>query len=228
MNPLSTSRNKYYDNEKSMDICTPIPIVEFLVDLFEVFIQNNPNLVLLDPACGSGNLLKPFKERSHKNIETFGIDIKTDINMSGIDTFFKENFLSLKDKSIFKDVDFIICNPPFNNTEENKEWMKKNKKGKALLPELFLEKMIDIFGEDIHMIPIVLFVPMGFRLNQRIKSKRWRKIRDQHPVITSIISLPLDIFPNVEFHNEILIYNARWLDAHYMLPEKYIVNCMAN
>ncbi|MFW6225323.1 MAG: N-6 DNA methylase [bacterium] len=219
MNPLTTSRNKYYDNNKCMEIYTPVPIVQFIVDLFEQFIKYNPNLVILDPACGSGNLLKPFKKQSD-TIKTIGIDIKKD-NIEGIDKFYKDNFLSFK-KEFDDEVDFIICNPPFNNTKENKEWMKENKKGKALLPELFLDKMIDLFGEDIHVMPIVLFVPMGFRLNQRLKSKRWKKIRDQHPSISSIISLPLDVFPNVEFHNEILIYNTNWLDAHYMLPDKYV------
>jgi hypothetical protein len=33
------------------------------------------------------------------------------------------------------------------------------------------------------------------------------------------VSLPLDIFPGVEFHAEILIFNVKGIDAHYFLPE---------
>ncbi len=60
---------------------------------------------------------------------------------------------------------------------------------------------------------------MGFRLNQRKISKRWKWLRDNCPPITSIISLPLDIFDNVQFHSEILIFNVPKLKPHYFLPD---------
>jgi len=63
---------------------------------------------------------------------------------------------------------------------------------------------------------------MGFLLNQRRKSKRWRWLRDCGAEITSIVSLPLDIFPDVEFHNEILIYNVSGINPHYFLPEELL------
>jgi type I restriction enzyme M protein len=84
---------------------------------------------------------------------------------------------------------------------------------------VFLEHIIELFGKDI---PVALFVPMGFRLNQRRKSKRWRWLRDCGAKITSIMSLPLDIFEGVEFHNEIIIYNVAGLEPHYFLPEEYL------
>ena len=45
-------------------------------------------------------------------------------------------------------------------------------------------------------------------------------LRDCGAEITSIISLPLDIFPDVEFHAEILIFNVSGIQPHYFLPEE--------
>ena len=97
-------------------------------------------------------------------------------------------------------VDLAICNPPFNLGI-----------GRKLGSEQFLEKIIEVAGADT---PIILFVPMGFRLNQRKHSKRIVRLRDEFPPITTIITLPLDVFDGVEFHNEILIFNAPELPPH--------------
>ena len=96
-------------------------------------------------------------------------------------------------------------NPPFNGCE-----------GKRLYPEVFLAHTFELFDETI---PVVLFTPMGFRLNQRRKSARWRWLRDSKAKLTSTVALPLDIFPGVEFHAEILIFNVKGVLPHYFLPE---------
>ena len=97
--------------------------------------------------------------------------------------------------------ELTLCNPPFNLGV-----------GRKLGSEIFLEHIVKLGGKK-----IVLFVPMGFRLNQRIKSRRWKWLRDKMPQITSIISLPLDIFKGVQFHSEVLIFNAPELKPHYFL-----------
>jgi hypothetical protein len=95
----------------------------------------------------------------------------------------------------------VFCNPPFNGY------------GQKLGSEVWLDKILKLFGEKI---PIVLFAPMGFRLNGKQKGKRWNKfINSKYPPISSIISLPRDIFPEVEFHSEILIFNLSNLQPHY-------------
>ena len=99
----------------------------------------------------------------------------------------------------------MLCNSPFNGAD-----------GKQLYPEVFLCHAFKLFGDTI---PIVLFVPMGFRLNQRRKSTRWRWLLDSRATITSIVSLP-EIFPDVEFHAEILIFDSRGWEPHYFLPEE--------
>lgn len=122
--------------------------------------------------------------------KTIGIDIKN-------------GFDFLKEQPDIKP-SLVICNPPFNLGV-----------GRRLGSEIFLEQILKSYPQA----KVVLFVPMGFRLNQRKHSKRWKWLRDSVPPITSIISLPLDIFDSVAFHNEILIFNAPGLKPHYFLEE---------
>lgn len=102
------------------------------------------------------------------------------------------------------DCDFVIMNPPFNLGT-----------GRKLAVEVFMDKVLELVDNDI---PIILITPMGFRLNQKIKSNRWRKIRDKYPPITTIISLPLDIFEDTLYHSEIVCFNTNELEPHYFLP----------
>jgi hypothetical protein len=107
------------------------------------------------------------------------------------------------------DADLVLCNPPFNS------------EGHTFLPQLFLERILKVVSVRT---PIVLFTPMGMRLNQHKTSTRWRWLRDHCPPITSIVSLPVDVFPNVQFHSEILLFNMPKLNPHYFLPDKYLRN----
>lgn len=101
------------------------------------------------------------------------------------------------------DCDFVICNPPFNIGT-----------GRKLCVEVFMDKILELVDNNI---PIIVITPMGFRLNQKINSKRWRKIRDKYPEISSIITLPLDIFDNTLFHSEIICFNCDKFNPHYFL-----------
>jgi type I restriction enzyme M protein len=99
-----------------------------------------------------------------------------------------------------------MCNPPFNGCE-----------GRKLYPELFLRCIHSYFGSSL---PVVLVVPMGFRLNQRRGSKRWQYLRDNWK-ISSIMTLPIDMFGDVLFHSEILFFNFPngSLQPHYFYAE---------
>lgn len=145
---------------------------------------------VLDPACGSGILTSLMK-----GVDVIGYDI-------------------LREKDFFdagkEDVDLVICNPPFNRGGGGK--------GRVLLPEAFMDKIIDVVESGT---PIILITPMGFRLNCRKASKRRCKMIEGHyPEISSIISLPLDIFKDVLFHTEVLCFNCDWLKPHYTYGEK--------
>lgn len=101
------------------------------------------------------------------------------------------------------DCDFCIMNPPFNIGS-----------GRKLSVEVFMDKVLELVDNNI---PIIMICPMGFRLNQKINSKRWRKIRDNYPPIETIISLPLDIFEDTLYHSEIICFNTNKLKSHYFL-----------
>ena len=63
---------------------------------------------------------------------------------------------------------------------------------------------------------MVLFAPYGLRLNQSVGSRRWRKFVDgSYPAISSIVALPKDVYDNVLFHSEVLIFNVDGLNGHY-------------
>jgi type I restriction enzyme M protein len=67
----------------------------------------------------------------------------------------------------------------------------------------------------------VLFVPAGFCLNLTLESKRLEKFNNgTYPPISSRITLPKNIFPEVVFHSEILIFNLKGLKAHYFYKPK--------
>ncbi|KKN02396.1 hypothetical protein LCGC14_1118190 [marine sediment metagenome] len=210
--PLTTSRNKYFDNRKENDIKTPYSVCRFLYELLSPAISRKKTLVI-DVGCGDGRLSELFMKRW----TVLGIEQRA-IKKSKLSNIWSRcDFLAIKDieqshaANWTKDsVALVISNPPFNNKSA----------GRKLIPEVFTKKIFDLLGDNV---PLCMFVPMGFRLNQRLGSSRWRYFRDECKAeITSIISLPLNLFKNVEFHSEILIWNIQKLKAHYWIPEKYL------
>ncbi len=235
MNSLSTSRNRYFDAEKNNTIFTPPPICNWLA---EILAPELPKITtIFDPTVGSGNLLNPFK---NKGKTLLGCDIAD--YSPNIDHFWQDDFLTWKGN--YPTMDLIIMNPPYNHTKETrKKWGRS-----SLLPELFVAKCFELFGKDVRLI---LFTPMGFRLNTRCYSKnqgtRYRNIRDKFGPITSIVTLPLDVFPNPDFdpevdvvrrnpkkkimqsnikrketQQEIIFFNMPKLEPHYCLPDNVL------
>ncbi|MDO7598036.1 MAG: SAM-dependent methyltransferase [Pseudomonadota bacterium] len=102
------------------------------------------------------------------------------------------------------DCDLVVCNPHFNGAE-----------GRKLFPEEFLRHIIMVVPPQI---PIVFITPPGFRLNVRGTSARLAFLKTLN--ITSVITLPLDVFEGVLFHTEVLILNQPRLKSH----DKYSPN----
>ena len=115
----------------------------------------------------------------------------------GFDVKHGQDFLAMRERV---ECDLAVCNPPFNLGV-----------GRMLGSEVFLRQILALCGN----VPIALFCPMGFRLNQRMKSSRWKWLRDECPAkITSLMMLPLNVFEGVEFHAEIVFFNAPELAPH--------------
>lgn len=108
------------------------------------------------------------------------------------------------------DCDLVLANPPFNAGPGG---------AREFLPAKFLRHILDLVRPGT---PIVLIAPMGMRLNQRERSRRWRWLRDHVPPITGIVSLPSDAFDGVAFHTEILLFNLERLGPHHFLPDAYL------
>lgn len=200
--PLTVARNDYRKNPKASTIYTPVGVSQFLFDV----LQRPQFKVVLDPAIGTGRLTDPWKTAGCRAL---GCDIEPHVNESQCDFCHVGRFEDVADGEIFSDTDLVLCNPPFNGAP-----------GRRLYPEVFLAHIFDLFGPQM---PAVMFMPMGFRLNQRRRSTRWRWLRDSGAAITSVISLPLDVFPGVEFHSEILVFNVDGVEPHYFLPEESLL-----
>lgn len=225
MNPLSTKRNKYFSNEKDNCIFTPKRLSYFIYDIIKKSdtyssLKSKDTCQILDPSVGSGNLLEPFKlDKDLKNVFTIGFDIKDYENKKYIDKFIPTNFLKLLYVRNSKlEPDLIIMNPPFNNNASTKKFLKEKKLGKALLPDLFTKAIFKHWNK----IPMISIQPMGFRLNQRIKSDRYKNYFNSENKISAIASLPLNIFDNVEFHVEVVFWNFKGLEGHYWYNEKFL------
>ena len=194
--------NNYHQKPKSSTIYTPPEVSQFIYELLKGELELGR---IFDPCSGQGSLLSPWKKAGY---EIWGNDndnqLKKGITNSNLDflTSEKRDWVGLLAN---RKPALILCNPPFNGY------------GQQLASEVWLDKIIELFGKDI---PIVLFAPMGFRLNSKKQGKRWSKFtQGNYPPITSIISLPRNIFPAVEFHSEILIFNLPNLQPHYFYHE---------
>ena len=165
---------------------------------------------VFDPCVGEGSLLHPFDDAG---FHTIGLDIYD----HGYKNTILHNFLTFDAKQMAVP-SLVIANPPFNIDLRTKAIISEQYGGRPLLPEVWLQKTISLFGKDI---PIILFAPYGLRLNQSLCSKRWQKfINGDYPRISSIIALPKDVYRDVLFHSEILIFNIPDLDAHYFYHHK--------
>lgn len=192
--PLTILRNDYRSNPKDGRVRTPAHVAEFVAGLF-------PNVrSILDPCSGDGELLRPFRARGVECLE-FELDRGSD--------FFSQS------EPIH--VDLVVCNAPWTAIQRPSKELRhlERGKGRRMAPELFFWQILAVCGSEV---PIALFTPTGFRANQKITSRRWRRLRNEAPPITAILSLPLDVFPGFKVHSEVLFFNAPWLPPHMFLP----------
>nr|CAL00075.1 hypothetical protein SPICINP17_004 [Spiroplasma citri] len=201
-------RNNYFDNQKKSTVYTPNELSEYLFNLLKDKISKG---YIFDPCVGKGSLLKPWGKAGW---EVKGVDIEN----QGFKNTILKNYLEITlDNLDNKKPALIVMNPPFNIDIKTQEYIKNNKEkfgsSRPFLPEVWLKKVIELFGKNI---PILMFTPYGFRLNPTSKSARWKRfIKNDYPEISSIISLPKDIYKEVMFHSEIIIYNINNLRPHY-------------
>jgi len=200
-------RNDYYNNEKDYVVYTPDEISEFIFNIMNQEIA--PNSLVFDPCVGGGSLVKPWQNA--------GYDTKCyDILNQGFEGTEVQDYLKLRREDIDFTPGIILINPPFNSDEEMRKVTSEMGFGtRPFMPEVFLSKTLELFGREV---PIVLFTPYGFRLNVVHNSKRIVKFLERvYPEITSIISLPKDVYSQVNFHSEIVVFNSKMAKPHYFV-----------
>lgn len=182
------------------DIQTPMYVSRFLHQTLK---HLKPSTVL-DPACGQGNLLIPWRPSA----VTIGIDKNPDFIRAASEARISHLvcgiYENLDHRHITRAPDLVMMNPPWNRHWKNENYC-----------EVFLKKTVDLFGPKI---PICLLCPMGLRLNQEVGSKRkeWLKKTLE---ITSIISCPRNMYPDTQFHSEIILFNCKKVKPHYWMPD---------
>ncbi len=198
-------RNDFYKEQKNSTVYTPPELSQFLFSIVHKKIKSDR--IVFDPCVGKGSLLIPFKQAGFK---TKGVDIED----QGFPDTIVRDFISLSRGEVEKPA-LVIANPPFNIEEKTKQLVSETFGRRPLLLEVWLRKTIELFGKNI---PIVLFAPYGLRLNQTLNSKRWMRFVDgTYPEITSIVALPKDIYNDVLFHSEVLIFNIHGLKGALFL-----------
>ena len=202
-------RNNFYEHQKKATVQTPSYVSQFLFHIVSPFVDKRSGHIL-DPCVGKGSLLQPWSEHGYKVV---GVDIEN----QGFRGTIVKNYLEVTRSDIRREISLVIMNPPFNIDAKTKEYIKSRYGGRPLLPEVWLQKAIELFGRDV---PIVMFTPYGFRLNQTAESKRWMKFVDkEYPEITAIVSLPKNVFKDILFHSEVLIFNLPMKRGHYFVAD---------
>ncbi len=197
-------RNNFYEEVKKATVYTPQELSQFLFSLLGPHLDQDS--LVLDPCVGEGSLLRPFDSHGYR---TLGIDIE-DQGYSG--KLIIKNYLEVEREEL-PVPSLVLMNPPFNIDAKTREYVRASYGRRPLLPEVWLQKTLELFGRHI---PLVMFTPYGFRLNQTATSKRWQQFHSgEYPEIKSIISLPKNVFEGILFHSEILVFNVEGLKAHY-------------
>jgi hypothetical protein len=199
-------RNNFYEVQKNATVETPPYVSEFLFSILHEHIARDG--LVVDPCVGAGALLQPWQAAGWR---TIGIDIEP----QGFPKTIIRNYLEVEKGDLGEKPALIIMNPPFNIDGKTKDYIKRHYGGRPLLPEVWFQKALELFGTTV---PMAMFTPYGFRLNQTEESKRWRRFIDgEYPEITSIVSLPKDVFEGILFHSEVLIFNLPQLRGHYFV-----------
>lgn len=170
---------------------------------FSPFIDSG---IIFDPCVGAGNLLWPWFEAGY---ECWAGDIRNH-KLTWLNVFLGGPFEELP-CWMGPSPELVVCNPPFTRAIR---FMGRRR----MWPEVFLRTMRRIFHPTV---PIIMMVPIGFRANQTMVSERYRWTREECD-ITSIISLPLNVFPGVKFFTEILIFGIPEAKPHYWLDEETV------
>jgi hypothetical protein len=191
---------------KNSTVATPLGLCHVLANL--AWIGNQTNIIL-DLGCGDGRLGLAYKY-FNPSATVIGIDIEW--NTEGhpnkdwhLSNFIQTDWLTYEyPAGTLPTPDIVVMNPPWNNG-----------KGKRVcVPELWSDRVWSSFGPKTKL---VMISPMGFRLNQRRTSKRYKKYIGgigNTPYITSILSLPIDAFSGVLFHSEVLFWNMEMPFTH--------------
>src|SRR3546814_4359779 len=77
-------------------------------------------------------------------------------DLQGFPNTIEKNYLEVRKSHIRQKPSLVIMNPPFNIDSKTKEYIKANYGGRPLLPEVWFQKALELFGTSV---PIAMFTP---------------------------------------------------------------------
>jgi len=193
---------------------TPDSVCILLGYLVQKFFQDEKNLMILDPAVGSGNLLSAvLNQLEAKQVESIGIDINdllvkiayvnANLQKHSID-FYNQDSL----KNLFIDpVDAVVCDLPvgyYPDHDVAKHFELKADEGHSYAHHLFIEQSIRYTKEGgylFFLIPNHLFeTPEAPKLNRYLK---------ENTVIQGLLQLPRSMFKSENSRKSIFILQKK-------------------
>jgi SAM-dependent methyltransferase len=167
--------------------CTPKGITELLARLAERI----PATRLLDPACGTGELLHAVA-RSRSGADVIGVDISKDVLASACSTaqvesgirFVREDFLKYNTTTLGR-FDLVVCNPPFGMRVDQVIAGMRIQSGEAV----FIAKSLTLLNDGGYGIFVV---PESVLFNEALKTFRQHVL--SHHSLEAVVSLPFGQF----------------------------------
>lgn len=195
---------------------TPRYIIDEIIKPID---YNNSNLVIADPACGSGGFLNSIAKKASKDCQFYGFDfdpfaiqtakvlstiMNEKISFTQIDSLNKPNnnmfentqlsieeLMKVKNKN-FNGFDIIATNPPFGGIITNNEMLKNYSicdSSKATRDILFIERCYDLLKDGGKLI---IVLPTNIFSDDSFGIQR--KWILQHFTVNSVLSLHRDSF----------------------------------
>ncbi|NSL51297.1 class I SAM-dependent methyltransferase [Calidifontibacillus erzurumensis] len=192
---------------------TPDAVCLFMSYLVDKFTHDKQMFRLLDPACGTGNLLTAILNNSKKKIQAYGIEFdETLIKLAYIGANLQKHEIELFRQDALQplfveDVDLIVSDLPvgyYPNDVVASEYELKSSEGHSFIHYLYIEKSLRHLKEGgylIAMIPNFMFDgETAKNLHEYIK---------KNAVIIGLLQLPLSLFKNHKHAKSIFILRKR-------------------
>ncbi|MDQ0215006.1 site-specific DNA-methyltransferase (adenine-specific) [Oikeobacillus pervagus] len=193
---------------------TPDSIGMFVSFLIEKFINEQNEWTIMDPACGSGNLLATIlNQLQGKQLEAYGLDIDDLlIKLAFLGANLLEQTVQFYNQDSLEPmfvnpVDVTVCDLPvgyYPNDERAKDYEVSVEEGHTYAHHLFIEQSIKHTKQGGYLF---FLIPNG--LFESEQAPKLHELLKKYVHIQSVIQLPISMFKNKHNAKSILILQKK-------------------